>query len=106
MLKRRVCSPPTSTLHHRRRPLRQLAPALLGLVATFASSQSALTPPTKNESIVTLEKFSAQDRITDPLVTIGTERTRNSIPSRCDAVLAAPAGISHLKMLGSLPGFC
>jgi hypothetical protein len=53
-----------------------------------------------------LEKFSAQDRITAPLVTIGTERTRNPIPSRCDAVLAAPAGISHLKMLGSLPDFC
>jgi hypothetical protein len=79
---------------------------LLGLVATFASSQSALTPPTKNESIVTLEKFSAQDRITAPLVTIGTERTRSSISSTRDAVLAAPAGISHLKMLGSRPGFC
>lgn len=92
-------------MHHRPRLLRQLAAASLGLAATFAYAQTAPTTPSKTEAIVTLEKFSVQDRITDPVVAIGTDRTRNSITITRDALLAAPAGISGLKMLESLPGF-
>ncbi len=92
-------------MHHHHRLFKRVAGASLGLAATFASAQSPTTPPAKEEAIVTLEKFSVQDRITDPVVAIGTDRTRNAITITREALLAAPAGISGLKMLETLPGF-
>ena len=68
-------------------------------------AQAQATPPAEEEPIITLEKFSVEDRITDPVVAIGTDRTRNTISITREALLAAPAGISGLKMLEALPGF-
>lgn len=80
-----------------------------GLIASWgfsvsASAQPAPAAPT-DEPVIVLEAFSVEDRITDPSVAIGTDRTRNSISITREALLAAPAGISGLKMLESLPGF-
>ncbi|HEY0946828.1 MAG TPA: TonB-dependent receptor, partial [Opitutaceae bacterium] len=87
-----------------------LAAAVL-LHAPFpAAAQTMPTPPAgpgavSDEPVITLEKFSVEDRITDPTLAIGTDSTRNTISITREALLAAPAGISGLKMLESLPGF-
>ena len=82
-------------------------PTLLSLLVPFACpvvrAQQAASQ--SEEPIVTLEKFSVEDRITDPVVAIGTDKTRNTISITREALLAAPAGISGLKMLEALPGF-
>lgn len=83
--------------------------ALLGLTTGHAQTAPATsaTPatPTAAEEVITLDRFTVEDRITNPAVAIGTDRTRNSISITREALLAAPAGISGLKMLESLPGF-
>ena len=85
--------------------LKRVAGASFGFATTLAFAQSPATFPVKEEAIITLEKFSVQDQITDPGLAIGTDRTRNAITITREALLAAPAGISGLKMLETLPGF-
>ena len=85
--------------------LKRVAGASFGFATTLAFAQSPATFPVKEEAIITLEKFSVQDQITDPVLAIGTDRTRNAITITREALLAAPAGISGLKMLETLPGF-
>lgn len=77
----------------------------LTLTAGTAFAQTAAAAPAKADEVVVLEKFSVEDRITNPAVAIGTDRTRSAISITREALLAAPAGISALKMLDSLPGF-
>jgi len=92
-----------------RLPILLLAGLAAGLgSAVLARAQiapAADAAKTTDEPVVVLEKFSVEDRITDPSVAIGTDRTRNAISITREALLAAPAGISGLKMLESLPGF-
>lgn len=92
-------------MHHRLRLIKRAGVASLGFATTLAFAQTTTPAPKKDEAIITLEKFSVQDRITDPVVAIGTDRTRNAITISREALLAAPAGISGLKMLETLPGF-
>lgn len=83
-----------------------LAFALFGVASLPAQPTSPSSPaPADGEEVITLDKFTVEDRITNPAVAIGTDRTRNSISITREALLAAPAGISGLKMLESLPGF-
>ncbi|MBC7367314.1 MAG: TonB-dependent receptor [Undibacterium sp.] len=95
-------------MHPSHRLLKRVAVTSLGLAATLSlapvlSAQTAAPP--KEEAVITLEKFSVQDRITDPATAIGTDTTRNTVSITREALLAAPAGYSGLKMLESLPGF-
>lgn len=92
-------------MHHCRRLQKRAAGASFGLAATLAFAQSTATPPAKQETIITLKKFSVKDRITDPASAIGTDTTRITGSISREALLAAPAGISGLKMLETLPGF-
>ncbi len=89
-------------MQHCHRLFKRVAGASLGFAATLSFAQT--TPP-KEEAVITLEKFSVKDRITDPAVAIGTDSTRNTVAISREALLAAPAGISGLKMLETLPGF-
>src|SRR2546430_14154835 len=93
--------------HHHSTTSQCLLASLLIVAAT--PILDAQTPPPRavgsNSDIIALEKFSIEDRITDPAVAIGTDRTRNTISITREALLAAPAEISALKMLESLPGF-
>ncbi|HKB92286.1 MAG TPA: TonB-dependent receptor, partial [Opitutaceae bacterium] len=85
-----------------------LCAAVCLLLSGYKSgAQTASVAPDKKsaDEVVSLEKFSVQDRITDPAVAIGTDSTRNNINISREALLAAPAGISGLKMLETLPGF-
>ena len=83
------------------------AALLAWMTVPWMDAQTATRPATatSDSEIITLDKFSIEDRITDPAVAIGTDRTRNTISITREALLAAPAGISALKMLESLPGF-
>ena len=95
-------------MHHCHRLLKRVAGASLGFAATlaFAQSVSAQTAPAaKAEDVITLDKFSVKDRITDPATAIGIDTTRNTVSITREALLTAPAGYSGLKMLESLPGF-
>ncbi len=86
-------------------PRSVLVLAALSAVPIAHAQTSASAPKPKADDVVTLEKFSVEDRITNPTVAIGTDRTRNTISITREALLAAPAGISALKVLESLPGF-
>lgn len=80
----------------------------LGLFAASLGAQTTTTtatPPAAEEDVVTLEKFSVQDRITDPSIAVGADKIRNTVAITREALLSAPAGYSGLKMLESLPGF-
>src|SRR5260221_2715959 len=97
-------------MNHRLRLLKRAGVASLGFAATFATAQTTPAPTApkekeKEEAVLTLEKFSVQDRITDPAIAIGTDTTRNTVSITREALLSAPAGYSGLKMLESLPGF-
>lgn len=84
-----------------------LAAALLLVHAVHAQTKPTISADSagSTKDVIVLEKFSVEGRITDPVFAIGTDTTRNTISISREALLAAPAGISGLKMLESLPGF-
>jgi len=92
-------------MHHCLRFIKRVGGASLGFATTLAFAQTTAPAPKKDEAVITLEKFSVQDRITDPAIAIGTDTTRNTVSITREALLTAPAGYSGLKMLESLPGF-
>ncbi|WP_231733447.1 MULTISPECIES: TonB-dependent receptor [unclassified Phenylobacterium] len=72
--------------------------ALLGALA--ASEATAQTRPPEIEELVV-----TGSRVSEATVAIGTDHATATVSITSDALLSAPAGITGLKMLESLPGF-
>lgn len=76
-----------------------LALGVAGLATSPACAQSAAVED-EDQSIVVTGK-----RVSDATTAIGTDQATATIAITREALLSAPAGISGLKMLESLPGF-
>ena len=70
---------------------------MAALAATSAGAQTR--PPEVEELVVT------GSRVSEATVAIGTDQVTATVSITSDALLSAPAGITGLKMLESLPGF-
>lgn len=80
---------------------RSLSIAALAVALAFpAVAQAADEPEEEQSHIVVTGK-----RVSDATVAIGTDSATATISITREALLSAPAGISGLKMLESLPGF-
>jgi iron complex outermembrane recepter protein len=77
-----------------------LASAVSAGLAGAANAQSADPETSAVEDVVVTGR-----RVSTAAVAIGTDQTTNTIAITREALLSAPAGISGLKMLESLPGF-
>ena len=91
-------------MNHARRLLRThraLKLVLLGgaMLANPALSAEAPAPAEVEELVVT------GSRVSEATVAIGTDRVTATVSITSEALLSAPAGITGLKMLESLPGF-
>ncbi|MFN9711709.1 MAG: TonB-dependent receptor [Alphaproteobacteria bacterium] len=91
-------------MNHARRLLRThraLKLVLLGgaMLANPALSAEAPAPAEVEELVVT------GSRMSEATVAIGTDRVTATVSITSEALLSAPAGITGLKMLESLPGF-
>jgi len=80
----------------RRISIAALAMALLDPTAAFAED----APEEEGQSITVTGK-----RVSDATIAIGTDSPTATISITREALLSAPAGVSGLKMLESLPGF-
>ena len=80
------------------RAIRLAAPALLLAQVTHAQ-QAASTSADVSEVVVT------GARVSEARTAIGTDHATATVAITSDALLSAPAGITGLKMLESLPGF-
>ena len=78
-----------------------MAGSTLGLIALAqaAQAQTATVNAAVEEVVVTAR------RLSEASVAIGTDRVTSTVAITQDALLSAPAGITGLKMLESLPGF-
>ena len=74
-------------------------PALAADPPADAEAAGQRTPTTLDSLVVTGARVAEAD------IAIGTDQVRNTIAIDHEALLSAPAGISGLKMLESLPGF-
>src|SRR5690606_39680017 len=75
---------------------------VLGLAISHVLALPALAEP----QATTLDKVVVSGaRVAEADIAIGTDQVRNTIAIDHEALLSAPAGISGLKMLESLPGF-
>ncbi|MFA5495002.1 MAG: TonB-dependent receptor [Porticoccaceae bacterium] len=77
--------------------------AALGLAWTLAPAAAQATeaqPATRLEEVVVTAR-----RLSEASAAIGTDQASNTISITRDALLSAPAGVSGLKVLESLPGF-
>ncbi|MBJ7411140.1 MAG: TonB-dependent receptor [Phenylobacterium sp.] len=72
--------------------------ALLGALAS-SQAMAQTRPPEIEELVVT------GSRVSEATVAIGTDHATATVSITSDALLSAPAGITGLKMLESLPGF-
>jgi iron complex outermembrane receptor protein len=75
--------------------------ARLWLLSTALAGSAAIA----QQSAADGEIVVSGRRVSDAAIAIGTDQTRNTISITQQALLSAPAGISGLKMLESLPGF-
>ncbi|PZR37444.1 TonB-dependent receptor [Caulobacter segnis] len=75
--------------------------SVLGL-GSVAQAQETKSPETKNEveSVVVTGK-----RVSEAAIAVGTDQATATVSITREALLSAPAGITGLKMLESLPGF-
>lgn len=73
--------------------------ALLTVLGAAGSAFAQAQPSEVEEMVVT------GSRLTEATVAIGTDQPTATISITSDALLSAPAGITGLKMLESLPGF-
>lgn len=76
---------------------------MLAAAPTLAQQAPASTP-TDNANVLQTVVISGQ-RLTSGDVAIGTDKVTSTVTISRDALLSAPAGVSGLKMLESLPGF-
>ncbi len=74
--------------------------ALGGVMAALMTAPAAAQESASEEEIVVTGR-----RVSEATIAIGADQTRNTISITREALLSAPAGISGLKMLESLPGF-
>ncbi|WCT72494.1 TonB-dependent receptor [Sphingomonas naphthae] len=87
---------------------RRLTSILALAAASIAAPAFAQTPPpapAETAEEPSTELVVTGRRASEASVAIGTDQTRNTISITREALLSAPAGISGLKMLESLPGF-
>ena len=91
----------TRTGLRRRAPI-ALKLALLGatMLATPALGAEAEAPPAAVEELVVTGA-----RVSEATVAIGTDHVTSTVSITSQSLLSAPAGITGLKMLESLPGF-
>lgn len=83
-----------------RRP--SLRATLLGATLVSAMSTGALAQTKANE---VEELVVTGSRVSEATVAIGTDRATATVSITREALLSAPAGVTGLKMLESLPGF-
>jgi len=74
--------------------------ALLGATMLATPARAADAPPAAVEELVV-----TGSRVSEATVAIGTDHPTATVSITSDALLSAPAGITGLKMLESLPGF-
>ena len=74
--------------------------ALLGATMLATAAHAADAPPAAVEELVV-----TGSRVSEATVAIGTDHPTATVSITSDALLSAPAGITGLKMLESLPGF-
>jgi len=84
----------------RARAARTMKLALLGATMLATPALAAEPSPTNVEELVV-----TGSRVSEATVAIGTDQPTATVSITSDALLSAPAGITGLKMLESLPGF-
>ncbi len=90
----------TSGLNDARTTARLLAGASLLLGVIVSSGATAQTTPVAVDELVV-----TGSRVSEATLAIGVDRPTATVSITSDALLSAPAGITGLKMLESLPGF-
>lgn len=76
------------------------------LALALAISHALALPALAEPQATTLDKVVVSGaRVAEADIAIGTDQVRNTIAIDHEALLSAPAGVSGLKMLESLPGF-
>lgn len=90
----------TSRTNGARTTARLLAGASLLIGAIAATGATAQTAPVAVDELVV-----TGSRVSEATLAIGVDRPTATVSITSDALLSAPAGITGLKMLESLPGF-
>lgn len=77
-----------------------------GVVQVLAAEPQSSAAPPAADTPTTLDKVSVTGkRVSEAVEAIGTDHVTATVAITREALLSAPAGISGLKMLESLPGF-